>query len=44
MHGSNFEASQNQMHMLARAIVSSEDYLSHLTTRPYLTTISYRKL
>ena len=30
MSGSNFEPSQNQMHMLARVIVSPDDFLSHL--------------
>ena len=31
MNGSNFEPSQNQMHMLACDIVSIDDFLSHLT-------------
>ena len=34
MNGSNFEPSQNQMHMLARVIVSFHDFLSHLTIPP----------
>ena len=34
MNGSNFEPSQNQMHMLARAIVSVDDFLSHLIIPP----------
>ena len=36
MNGSNFEPSQNQMHMLARDIVSIDDFLSHLTILPYI--------
>ena len=34
MNGSNFEPSQFQMHMLARAIVSLDDFLSHLNIPP----------
>ena len=34
MNGSNFEPSQFQMHMLAREIVSLDDFLSHLTIHP----------
>ena len=34
MSGSNFEPSQNQMQMLARDIVSIDDFLSHLTIPP----------
>ena len=36
MNGSNFEPSQNQMHMLARDFVSIDDFLSHLTIPPVL--------
>ena len=36
MNGSNFEPFQNQMHMLARDIVSIDDFLSHLTIPPVL--------
>ena len=35
-NGSNFEPSQNQMYMLARDIVSIDDFLSYLTIAPYL--------
>ena len=34
MNGSNFEPSQFQMHMLARDIVSIDDFLSHLNIPP----------
>ena len=34
MSGSNFEPSQNQMHMLARVMVSFDDFLSQLTIPP----------
>ena len=39
MNGSNFEPSQNQKHMLARDIVSIDDFLSHLTIPPVCTLI-----
>ena len=35
-YDSNLEPSQNQMHMLARVIVSFDDFLSHLTILPEL--------
>ena len=38
MNGSNFEPSQNQMHMLARVIVPFDDFLRHLTIPPVLKT------
>ena len=34
MSGSNFEPSQNQMHMLARDMVSFDDLFSHITIPP----------
>jgi len=39
MNGSNFEPSQNHMHMLACVMVSFDDFLSHLTILPALTTV-----
>ena len=36
INDSNFESSQNQMHMLARVIVSFENFLSHLTLPPVI--------
>ena len=35
-NGSNFEPSQNQMHMLARVIISLDDFLAISPSLPYV--------